>query len=49
MFLLGLIIGGLLVAAYLYDREQDAQGEGSDWDDFPEEVEELKKREKHDK
>lgn len=36
MFILGVIVGGCLVAAYLYDREQDGMGPRSEFDDSPE-------------
>lgn len=35
MFIWGMIVGGLLVAAYYYDREQDEQAPRDEYDDTP--------------
>lgn len=37
-FILGMIAGGILVAAYLYDREQDESAPRSEYDDSPDDI-----------
>jgi len=49
LFLMGIIIGGFIVAAYIYDREQDEQAPRDEYDDAPDVLPSISKVDKEKK
>jgi len=49
MFIFGMIVGGILVAAYFYDKEQDERAPRREFDDSPDVVAPQNKGSKEEK